>query len=130
MDRTALITGGSGGLGRAVVAAFASDGWRVVVPDANPVPLDGAETIEADLTDEGDVERAVRSAAEREDAPLRAVVNLVGEPSALSCRSCTTAWGRVPPALGSARPTGFMGPKRGVSRPRSAMTSIGRQPSK
>ena len=78
MDRTALITGGSGGLGRAVVAAFASDGWRVVVPDANPVPLDGAETIEADLTDEGDVERAVRSAAEREDAPLRAVVNLVG----------------------------------------------------
>jgi len=78
MDRTALITGGSGGLGRAVVAAFAADGWRVVVPDANPVPLDGAETIEADLTDEGDVERAVRSAAEREDAPLRAVVNLVG----------------------------------------------------
>ena len=78
MDRTALITGGSGGLGRAVVAAFAADGWRVVVPDANPVPLDGAESIEADLTDAGDVERAVRAAAEREDAPLRAVVNLVG----------------------------------------------------
>jgi NAD(P)-dependent dehydrogenase (short-subunit alcohol dehydrogenase family) len=78
MDRTALITGGSGGLGRAVVAAFAEDGWRVVVPDASPVPLDGAESVEADLTVPGDVDRAVRVAAEREDAPLQAVVNLVG----------------------------------------------------
>jgi NAD(P)-dependent dehydrogenase (short-subunit alcohol dehydrogenase family) len=78
MDRTALITGGSGGLGRAVVAAFAEEGWRVVVPDASPVPLDGAESVEADLTVPGDVDRAVRVAAEREDAPLQAVVNLVG----------------------------------------------------
>ena len=31
---------------------------------------------------------------------------------------------------GLVRPTGFMGPKRRVSRPRSAITSIGRQPSK
>ena len=38
MDRTVLITGGTGGLGRAVVAAFAADGWRVVVPDAAPAP--------------------------------------------------------------------------------------------
>ena len=78
MDRTALITGGSGGLGRAVVARFAENGWRVVVPDANPVALDGAEVVEADLTDPGDVERAIRAAAAREDEPLRAVVNLVG----------------------------------------------------
>jgi len=78
MDRTALITGGSGGLGRAVVAAFAEEGWRVVVPDASPVPLEGAESVEADLTIQGDVDRAVRVAAEREDAPLQAVVNLVG----------------------------------------------------
>ena len=78
MDRTALITGGSGGLGRAVVAAFTEDDWRVVVPDASPVPLEGAESVEADLTVPGDVDRAVRVAAEREDAPLQAVVNLVG----------------------------------------------------
>ena len=78
MDRTALITGGSGGLGRAVVAAFTEDGWRVVVPDASPVPLEGAESVEADLTVPGDADRAVRLAAEREDAPLQAVVNLVG----------------------------------------------------
>jgi hypothetical protein len=34
------------------------------------------------------------------------------------------------PVRGSSGPTGFIGPKRSVSRPRSAMTSIGRQPSK
>ena len=31
---------------------------------------------------------------------------------------------------GSVRPNGFIGPWRSVSRPRSAITSIGRQPSK
>ena len=67
MDRTALITGGSGGLGRAVVATFAANGWRVVVPDANPVPLEDAEVVEADLTEPGDVERAIRAAAAREE---------------------------------------------------------------
>ena len=34
------------------------------------------------------------------------------------------------PVRGSVRPTGFIGPKRSVSRPRAAITSIGRQPSK
>ena len=34
----------------------------------------------------------------------------------LSCRSCTTAWGRLP-VRGSTRPTGFIGPKRSVSSP-------------
>ena len=31
-ERTALVTGGAGGLGRSVVAALLADGWRVVVP--------------------------------------------------------------------------------------------------
>ena len=50
-------------------------------------------------------------------------------PGELSCRNCTTAYG-VRPVPGSIRPTGFIGPKRSVSTPRCAMTSIGRQPSK
>ena len=33
-------------------------------------------------------------------------------------------------SCGLVRPTGFIGPWRRVSRPRSAITSIGRQPSK
>ena len=46
-----------------------------------------------------------------------------------SWRSCTTAQGRRP-VRGSASPIGFIGPKRSVSRPRRAISSIGRQASK
>ena len=53
MDRTALITGGTGGLGRAVVEAFASDGWRVAVLDRGTAQLEGAEVVQADLTEPG-----------------------------------------------------------------------------
>src|SRR5918994_467124 len=76
MDRTALITGGAGGRGRAVVGAFVANGWRVVVPDAQPAELEGAQVVEADLTDPAAVARAVGVA--QEGPPLRAVVNLVG----------------------------------------------------
>jgi NAD(P)-dependent dehydrogenase (short-subunit alcohol dehydrogenase family) len=76
MDATAIVTGGTGGLGRAVVARFAADGWRVVVPDARPVELDGAEVVEADLTDRDAVARAL--AVAQDGPPVRAVVNLVG----------------------------------------------------
>jgi NAD(P)-dependent dehydrogenase (short-subunit alcohol dehydrogenase family) len=78
MSRTALITGGTGGLGRAVVGAFVGNGWRVVVPDVAPAELEGAEVVEADLTDAGQVAGVVERASAREEAPLRAVVNLVG----------------------------------------------------
>jgi NAD(P)-dependent dehydrogenase (short-subunit alcohol dehydrogenase family) len=32
MERTAIVTGGTGGLGAAVVKRLLDDGWRVVVP--------------------------------------------------------------------------------------------------
>jgi NAD(P)-dependent dehydrogenase (short-subunit alcohol dehydrogenase family) len=72
--RTAIITGGTGGLGRAVVAAFAADGWRVVVPDLAPAELAGAEVVEADLADPEQVARVCGIAG----SPLGALVNLVG----------------------------------------------------
>jgi NAD(P)-dependent dehydrogenase (short-subunit alcohol dehydrogenase family) len=78
MDRTVLITGGTGGLGRAVVAAFAANGWRVVVLDMRPAELQGAEVVQADLADPGEVGRAVDAAIAVPGAPLRAVANLVG----------------------------------------------------
>jgi NAD(P)-dependent dehydrogenase (short-subunit alcohol dehydrogenase family) len=79
---TALITGGTGGLGVSVVEAFLADGWRVVVPDVSAgarerLPAE-AEFLEADLTDPDDVARVARTAAGQEDAPLRALANLVG----------------------------------------------------
>jgi NAD(P)-dependent dehydrogenase (short-subunit alcohol dehydrogenase family) len=76
-DRTALVTGGAGGLGRSVVETLVGDGWDVVVPVEAGSDLDereGVSTVVADLTDPDDVARAVRAAGD----DLRAVVNLVG----------------------------------------------------
>ena len=83
-DRSALVTGGTGGLGAAVVARLLADGWRVVVPWVAAHELerverrDGLELVEADLFEADAVASAVASAAGDEAAPLRAVVNLVG----------------------------------------------------
>ncbi len=79
---TALITGGTGGLGVSVVEAFLASGWRVVATyivegDHERLP-DGAEAVKADLADPDDVGRAVRLAAGQDDAPLKALANLVG----------------------------------------------------
>lgn len=84
MERTVLITGGSGGLGAPVTQAFLDDGWRVVVPLFDPAEADrlptspALATIEADLFDEASVAEVVALAAADAVAPLRAVVNLVG----------------------------------------------------
>ncbi|SDX91478.1 NADP-dependent 3-hydroxy acid dehydrogenase YdfG [Micromonospora pattaloongensis] len=78
--RSVLVTGGTGGLGGAVVAAFAQAGWRVVAA-ARSADADAAGPVvpvRADLTDAAAVDRAVAVAAGDPDAPLRAVVNLVG----------------------------------------------------
>jgi NAD(P)-dependent dehydrogenase (short-subunit alcohol dehydrogenase family) len=79
---TALITGGTGGLGVSVVEAFQAAGWRVVVTyivEGDQERLSGsAESVYADLVDPDDVGRAVRIAAGDADQPLKAVANLVG----------------------------------------------------
>jgi NAD(P)-dependent dehydrogenase (short-subunit alcohol dehydrogenase family) len=77
-DRTVIVTGGTGGLGRAVVEAFAAADWRVVVLDMRTAKLDGAEMVEANLVDEHEVALAVGAATRDAGAPLRAVANLVG----------------------------------------------------
>ena len=79
-DRSVLITGGTGGLGGAVTDAFLADGWRVVLPVRDGTTrVDGAEVLPGvDLTDQAAVAAAVKAAASRPAAPLRAVVNLVG----------------------------------------------------
>lgn len=84
MRRTAIVTGGTGGLGSAVTRGFLDEGWRVVVPWVDEAELDrverrdGLELLQADLFDEGSVAEVVARGAADADAPLHAVVNLVG----------------------------------------------------
>jgi len=84
MGQTAIITGGTGGLGSGVVERLLDDGWRVVVPwivedELSRVPdRDGIELVQADLFDPDAVASVAAVAAGVDDAPLRGVVNLVG----------------------------------------------------
>src|SRR2546423_8864818 len=84
MDRTAIVTGGTGGLGTAVVQAFLDAGWRTVVPWVNERELgrlperEGLELVQADLFDPDAVRGIVDTANGYVGAPLRGVVNLVG----------------------------------------------------
>ena len=86
MQASAIVTGGTGGLGSAVVARLLDDGWRVVVPWIVERELErmperkGLELVQADLFDAGAVADVVARAATGAggSAPLRGVVNLVG----------------------------------------------------
>ncbi len=84
MESTAIVTGGTGGLGSAVVTRLLDDGWRVVVPWIMETELerveerDGLELVQADLFDPADVAAVVATGAGDEAAPLRGLVNLVG----------------------------------------------------
>jgi NAD(P)-dependent dehydrogenase (short-subunit alcohol dehydrogenase family) len=84
MRRSAIVTGGTGGLGSAVVERLLDDGWRVVVPwiiegELERVPeRDGLELVRADLLDERAVADVVERGAGDASAPLFGVVNLVG----------------------------------------------------
>ena len=83
-DASVLITGGTGGLGTAVVGRFLGAGWRVVVPWVHPPDSDwipgheSLELLEADLFDADSVRAVAEHAAADESRPLRAVANLVG----------------------------------------------------
>jgi NAD(P)-dependent dehydrogenase (short-subunit alcohol dehydrogenase family) len=84
MTHTAIVTGGTGGLGTSVTARLLADGWRVVVPwvaehELERVPeRERLELIQGDLFEPEAVARVVASAAAQADAPLRGLVNLVG----------------------------------------------------
>ena len=77
---SAVISGGTGGLGVAVTRTMLDAGWNVVVPYIVPEELERLPddprlvTIEADLFDPAAAGSVVTAA----QAPLRALVNLVG----------------------------------------------------
>jgi NAD(P)-dependent dehydrogenase (short-subunit alcohol dehydrogenase family) len=84
MAKTALVTGGTGGLGTAVVARLLDDGWRVVVPWVVERELERVQShdrlhlIQADLSDADAVAAVVETCSRDSGTPLRGVVNLVG----------------------------------------------------
>ena len=84
MNGSAIVTGGTGGLGAAVVKRLLDDGWRLVVPWIVESELErvdrreGLELVQADLFEAGSVEKVVGLAAADAGAPLRGIVNLVG----------------------------------------------------
>ena len=84
MKCSAIVTGGTGGLGAAVVGRLLDGGWRVVVPWIVERELErveqreGLELIQADLFEPEAVAEVVSAGARDEGAPLRGLVNLVG----------------------------------------------------
>ena len=73
MTHAALVAGGTGALGEAVVSELAHAGWAVTVVDRSARELEGVEVRQADLLDPDEAGRAVEGVE-----GLRAVVNLVG----------------------------------------------------
>ena len=80
---SAIVTGAASGLGAATATALVSAGVRVVGIDLasgwQKAPAgSGVIPVEADVTDAGDVARAVAAATEDGAAPLRLAVNCAG----------------------------------------------------
>ncbi|MGE0772058.1 MAG: SDR family NAD(P)-dependent oxidoreductase [Cyclobacteriaceae bacterium] len=83
MTKTALITGGSGNLGKAVVLRFAKEGFKVIATVSPGKDLgykaDGnVEAVAIDLTRESDVEKMVKSFIDRNEKVNCAVLTVGG----------------------------------------------------
>src|SRR4029453_1092697 len=59
-DRTALVTGGSAGIGRTIARRLLREGAHVVVADRNRPEDRGVDFLEVDVTDRASVERMIR----------------------------------------------------------------------
>lgn len=83
LNRTAIVTGGAGSLGRAISQSLKEQGCRVVVLDADApgllafISTIGVEGMVCDLNDAGATERCVRETWER-FGPISILINAVG----------------------------------------------------
>lgn len=74
VSRVAVVTGAASGIGRAIAARLAADGFRVLGTDIAPVELPGVEGVVADLTDAAAVP-ALFDAAEARLGPVDVLVH-------------------------------------------------------
>jgi 3-oxoacyl-[acyl-carrier protein] reductase len=75
--RTALITGGAGGIGAAAARLLLADGARVATLDLKPAQLEGVLGIEGDVSSSEDIDAAV-AAVESELGPLQIAICAAG----------------------------------------------------
>ena len=77
--KTAFVTGGAGGIGRAICARFAREGAEVVAADLKPADdlPDGVSSVEFDVTDEAIVEQTFAELSTRWER-LDVLVNAAG----------------------------------------------------
>ena len=75
--RTALITGGAGGIGAAAARLLLADGARVATLDLKPAQLEGVLAIEGDVSSSEDIDAAV-AAVESELGPLQIAICAAG----------------------------------------------------
>lgn len=83
-NKVAVVTGGSSGIGRAIVECFAAEGAQVVVADINaPEDADGVAFKQTDVTDAAQVQALVDFTVERFGG-LHVLVNNAGVASAMT----------------------------------------------
>ena len=75
MTRTAVVTGGGSGIGRAIAERLRTDGYQVAALDLNP--LDGSDDLAADVTDRAQVDTALADVRKRL-GPVTILVNAAG----------------------------------------------------
>ncbi|MFC1402794.1 MULTISPECIES: SDR family NAD(P)-dependent oxidoreductase [Streptacidiphilus] len=73
--KTAVVTGGGSGIGRAIAERLRADGYQVAALDLNP--LDGSDDLAADVTDRAQVDAALDDVRKRL-GPVTILVNAAG----------------------------------------------------
>ncbi|MGB9228052.1 SDR family NAD(P)-dependent oxidoreductase, partial [Mycobacterium sp.] len=92
--KTAVVTGGASGIGRAVAERLRRDGFRVAVIDLSPTNDDGVGHV-ADVTDRAQVDAAM-AAIRAELGPILVLVNAAGVEGFKKFINMTFAdWSRV-----------------------------------
>ncbi|GHB60511.1 3-oxoacyl-ACP reductase [Streptomyces umbrinus] len=75
--RTAVVTGGTSGIGRAVARRLLADGHRVATVDLSPGDDEGAYAVTADVRDRAQVDKAMDAVRDRL-GPVSILVNAAG----------------------------------------------------